>query len=81
MPRPLADRPPPMYDSDGMLLEGGIRRRLQWYTDRYKAMTPEQRAATDAAAAAQIDRMDPSGRLRHLIEIGPEGYERERLSG
>lgn len=49
-----------------------------WWTKRYQSMTDEQRAESDRLALEAADRMDPSGRLRHLIEIGPEGYERER---
>jgi hypothetical protein len=80
MPRPLADQPPAMFGSDGMLIPGALRRRLDWYSARYREMTPEQRAETDAAARAAAQRMDPSGRLLHLLEIGPDGFEAERVA-
>jgi hypothetical protein len=48
------------------------------WTERWRKMTPAEREADTIDVARQVNRMDPTGRLRWLVDLGPDGYELER---
>jgi hypothetical protein len=69
------ERPPTISNPDGTLRDGWLGEIVAYWARRYGEMTPEERAEADRRVREQVDRMDPSGRLRALIEAGPEAAE------